>query len=304
MPDDPQDPSPDTASQEGGVCTTDDTLASGDGDATSPESSGAETSSNGDGAETGGVCTTSGDDAAASGDGTSTTGDTTDATSTSAAAAVMEVKLRVFIPCRALQAVSFTGRRAFAGDDRGFSYDAGTSRAELVGSLTIGGGASISDRKFGMSEEYRYDDVVSVPGKPSWFMTLKQGFTVIDSGTQTATDDHLNFVGGAAGDSGQAAFSSSEGTTVGKLTVDGQLPLMTGAPAIDADLFVHVRVSGGRLQAVVRGAHDGFPAYEIYVDQQLIYSYDPVAAGATPAALLPPEDVKPTMAFVDVGAAP
>ena len=33
------------------------------------------------------------------------------------------------------------------------------------------------------------------------------------------------------------------------------------------------------------------PAYELYFNQQLVYSYDPVAQGASPLALSPPEDV-------------
>ena len=233
------------------------------------------------------------------------------AASTAPVAPVVAVKLRVFIPCRAVfVAFSGSGRRAFAGDGRDFSYDAGTSRAELTGSVTVGvpgtGGATqLLSRQFGLSEEYKFDDVVNVSGKPDWWFDLKPGYTVIGSGTQTADDDSLNMVAGGAGSTTESVFSllPSEMTTLSCITVDGALPLMAGAPAIDATLYTHFKVSGGRLLGLVHGSHDGFPAYELYFNQQLVYSFDPVAAGTSPMNLLPPEDITVNGSYVDLGPA-
>lgn len=219
-----------------------------------------------------------------------------------------EIKLRVFIPCRALPALSITGRRAFAGDDRGFSYSGGTSRAELVGQVVVGAAGtapsvSLVSRSFGQSEEYNHDDLVDVPGKPDWYKTLREGYTTIASDALAATDDNLSIELGAGGSTTESVFSALENTTVVTIRLAGALPLMTGAPAIDATLYVHLKSVGGRIRALVHGSHDGFPAYELYVNRELVYSYDPVAAGSSPDALLPPEDVTASTSYVDVGPA-
>lgn len=223
------------------------------------------------------------------------------------AAPQAEVKLRVFIPCRALPAISLTGRRAFAGDDRSFGYSGGTSRAELVANVTVGvagtaPSVSLVSRRFGQSEEYNVDDLVDVPGKPDWFKTLREGYTTIASDTLQASDDNLSIQLGAGGSTTEAVFSTIEGTTVVTISLAGALPLMTGAPDIDATLYLHLKTEGGRIKALVHGSHDGFPAYELYVNRQRIYSYDPVAAGSSPDALLPPEDVEVSTSYADVGA--
>lgn len=274
--------------------------------------------STGEGASTSTSTDTSGgDDSAASSSGTTAAGEQTqdvsagtDAkpTSTGGGGPTVEVKLRVFIPCRALKTPKLAGDRAFAGDGRDFSYDSGGSRAEIVGQVTVGvpghGGATkLVSRQFGLSEEYKSDDTTPVAGKPDWFLDLKPGYTVIDSDTQTATDDHLNFVGGAGGSTKEAVFSATELTTVATITVSGALPLMKLSPAIDADLYVHFKVDGGALKGLVNGAHDGFPAYELYFNQQLAYKYDPVAAGASPINLMPPEDVDVGTSYIDLGPA-
>ena len=61
------------------------------------------------------------------------------------------------------------------------------------------------------------------------------------------------------------------------------------APPINADFTITFDVnSDGDIEYAVSGSHDGFPAYELYVDQQLVYSWDPVAEGTSPFALLSP----------------
>lgn len=225
-----------------------------------------------------------------------------------AAAPQAEIKLRVFIPCRAVPAIGLTGRRAFAGDDRGFSYDEGTSRAELVGRVTLGAAGapptvSLVSRSFGRSEEYSHDDLVDVAGKPDWYKSLREGATPLAADTLVAGDDNLKIELGAGSSTTESVFSALENTTVVTIGLAGALPLMTGAPAIDATLYLHLKSVGGRLRALVHGSHDGFPAFELYVNRQLVYSYDPVAAGSSPDALLPPEDVTANTSYVDLGSA-
>ena len=66
-------------------------------------------------------------------------------------------------------------------------------------------------------------------------------------------------------------------------------PGVTFAPAIDADFqfnFIAVKDSQGRykFQYNIQGGHDGFPAYEIYVNQQQVYTYDPRSTNLGTAA--------------------
>jgi len=71
-------------------------------------------------------------------------------------------------------------------------------------------------------------------------------------------------------------------------------PLVFGAPDIDWDFTIEIDVSGSSPTWTLTGSHDGFPAYEIYINGQTIYTYSP---GSPPfgfsdlRALFPPLDV-------------
>jgi hypothetical protein len=82
-------------------------------------------------------------------------------------------------------------------------------------------------------------------------------------------------------------------------------PIVTAAPDIDATLALLLKVKGGRVEARVRGGHDEFPAYELYANGVLVYSYDPVAAGGTPLGLFGDGnwDVNPETDYIDAGPA-
>src|SRR6202166_4260147 len=67
-----------------------------------------------------------------------------------------------------------------------------------------------------------------------------------------------------------------------------------------------LKLDGDRVKARLRGGHDEFPAYELYANGVLIYSYDPVAAGGTPWGLLGDGnwDLIPDTDYVYSGPAP
>jgi hypothetical protein len=70
-------------------------------------------------------------------------------------------------------------------------------------------------------------------------------------------------------------------------------PLLIEAPSIDWDFTITIDTSGGSPAWTLKGAHDGFPGYEIYINNQRIYGRVP--AGKTIAEinkLFPPLDVK------------
>lgn len=77
------------------------------------------------------------------------------------------------------------------------------------------------------------------------------------------------------------------------------------APAINADIVVTFSLdSDGNIFYAASGVHDGFPAYELYINQQLVNSWDPVAQGKSPFALFPFNDVTvnvpPTILFSSI----
>jgi hypothetical protein len=90
-----------------------------------------------------------------------------------------------------------------------------------------------------------------------------------------------------------ATWSGKPGTTTGVLqvTLDASAsnPIAIGAPAADAiiDLFIDYR-DGVPVSYRASGSHDGFPAYEIYLNGSLVYSHDSNALGQTPLSLFPP----------------
>lgn len=68
-------------------------------------------------------------------------------------------------------------------------------------------------------------------------------------------------------------------------------PPADAIPAISADLELKVwRDAAQNTYFSFKGAHDGFPAYELLIDHKLVYRYNPLEADDSPLALLEPED--------------
>ena len=106
------------------------------------------------------------------------------------------VKLRVFIPSDTVRYPTLPTFPAFGGDNRGFAFDTGTSRAELAvdvqgpfetpficdksyfSQIEISATAS-----FGESTRYRPEDVEHVPGKPKWWARRKLNVRAVDRST-------------------------------------------------------------------------------------------------------------------------
>lgn len=202
----------------------------------------------------------------------------------------VDVKLRVFIPSPALDAPWLTGTRYFSGDGRGFAYRGGSSRAEIHAKVSLTSAASgrgsvvSSTETWGETKEYRERDVRHVRGKPDWWFELIDDPSPIDRGRLAASPSNLNFT------SREHDFSGGEsGASYGRFRfyVDGGIPLMPSiTPNINADLYLDLkRGASGQLLVRLEGNHDGFPAYELYVNGQRIHHYDPVAAGKSPMAL-------------------
>lgn len=222
----------------------------------------------------------------------------------------VELKLRVFIPSPAiLMSMPILSDRAFSGDGRGFQRSGGTSRAEIHTRLHFGSGdtrarlETITPPHWGESKEYRVDDTSAVSGRPGWYRNVNPGAQPIDRATLARTEGNLSVSLG--GSSFNGIISVAEGSVVVGFHVAGNLPLVTGSPDIDANLYVHVRINGDRVQARVVGGHDEFPAYELYANDQRIYSYNPLDHGGTPFGLVGDGnwDVEVDTNYVDCGPA-
>lgn len=72
-------------------------------------------------------------------------------------------------------------------------------------------------------------------------------------------------------------FSGSSSNPLGNV---GPIPV----PAIDYGGTVIVSPNGS---VTVNLSHDGFPGHELYVNGQLVYTYNPQQAGSGPLRLLP-----------------
>jgi len=226
----------------------------------------------------------------------------------------VDLKLRVFIPAAVaivtMPVVSgeMPGQSAHGGDGRGFQSNGGTSRAEITARYNFGNGerrGHLSDVQlaFGESTNYERSDTVAVPGKPEWYRDLRPGARPIEHGRQAVSNSKLRATLG--GSSFHGILSVAENAVMVTFDLHANDPIVTGSPDIDATLAVLIKVDGDRIKVRVNGGHDEFPAYELYANGNLVYSYDPVAAGATPWGLFGDGvwDVNVDANYVDVGPA-
>ena len=132
------------------------------------------------------------------------------------------------------------------------------------------------------------------------------------SETSTISDSHMRIFRISAGKyryiTKRGTFTSTvTATRTGKCSVRVNLKmhatvpwkafLLPPSPAIDWDVTFNVSVAQVveneiAVRSTLLGRHDGFPGYEAYVQQNLIYSHDPIAEGQTPLSLFPPMEIR------------
>lgn len=72
-------------------------------------------------------------------------------------------------------------------------------------------------------------------------------------------------------------------------------------PIVNADFTVSLRQRPGESPEYrIQGTHDGFPAYEIYINGQRVYECDPLANGDSPRSLYPPQDKRASVSWTIV----
>jgi Protein of unknown function (DUF3238) len=216
----------------------------------------------------------------------------------------IDVKLRIFIPAPAVL-VSLPGWYDVAGgDNRGYSYKLGDHRAVIhacarLPRIGVPPSLNILGRNWSETTAYQASDTVAVPGFPSWYVAILPGKKPARRATLQTTVDNLKIALG--GNSFRHnAYALASKSTVLSLHADGSNPLVAIAPAINADLNIFLKRENDVLRCLVCGDHDGFPAYELYVNGVLIYCYDPIAAGKSPNALFPPSDIEVNTGWIDI----
>ncbi len=223
-----------------------------------------------------------------------------------AAGPEVEIRYRAFIPAPAVAGpLDAVGGSAYGGDGRDFAYSGGTSRGEITAlvRMTPGGGIDsieVTDARWSPSTAYRRADVQPEPGKPAWWRSRKPGAVPLETASLTRTPENLDVVPGASG-TARNAQAIAERASIVSVRATGSNPLVPGAPALDADLAVLLRVRDGAVEAKIVGTHDGFPAHELYVNRHRLVAYDPVAAGGTPWDLADLRGVEVATDWVRVG---
>ncbi len=183
-----------------------------------------------------------------------------------------------------------TNRLSFEGDNRGFDSAATSFRTRQV--VTVVADESVdADGLVGGSDQ-------NLVGETRSYAPDALADGVIDAADNDGVLGDCVLLHGAA--TASTSGMQIAVTRVGPERVRARLfggagnPLVFGAPAIDWDFTIEIDVSGPSPQWTLNGAHDGFPAYEIYINGQTIYTYSP---GTPPFGLgdllklFPPLDV-------------
>jgi hypothetical protein len=134
-------------------------------------------------------------------------------------------------------------------------------------------------RNFCPTNKYNPSQGNQVPGQPFWWWTIKPNQRPIASQTLQLTSSN-NIV--------RAERVDANTIKVG-LVLEAANPLVT-SPAISSDINVFIRKQNGVAQYRVEGSHDGFPAYELYINGTRVYEFDPKARNQTPISLAPPKE--------------
>ncbi|MFE4964538.1 hypothetical protein [Streptomyces sp. NPDC056660] len=221
----------------------------------------------------------------------------------------IDVKLRLFIPAPLVAFPQgggpldlFTPEALYAllaGDNRTFHPTQGTHRVQATFRLSPDptrntpfiGAPEVS---WGETRAYAPSDGRPVDKRPGWWWELKQPDTQpYFRKTHDADDAALRISAQLIPDQAQWRV---------RFDIHAGIPLEgfkgTLAPIIDAQITLDVRTrpqaDGGasRTEVWLWGLHDGFPAYEMYVNDRMLYGYLPDGHyGTGPWNLFPPMDV-------------
>jgi len=170
----------------------------------------------------------------------------------------------------------------FGGDNRGLSQS-GSSR--FTQSVTVTAdpdeAATVkeSERTWGTTTSYSSSQGNRVDGKPFWWWSINPGESPKASDTLPVNNSNNKVT----------VDRISDDTVKVNLKINGSNPLQFGAPKLDAELDVFIRQQSpcDTPEYKVSGFLDGFPAYELFINDQSVYGVSPEQLGNSPFSLLP-----------------
>lgn len=199
------------------------------------------------------------------------------------------VELTIFIPQNNLPNPADGGTTIFEGDNRTFNKNATSFRCRQKVTVVPVESLNASGLKPGSIENLvgttrKYDPATSLDSQGNLTAAARADMVqgppmMLEYGVASNADMHVSV--------------TRSGARRLRVMLQGSAanPLVFSAPAIDWNIIIDIDATDrGRPKYTVTGSHDGFPAYELYLFDQRIYAYDPVAAGETPLALFPPMD--------------
>ena len=160
----------------------------------------------------------------------------------------------------------------FAGDNRSFSATAGSYKTRQL--VTV------------VAKEAADEDGIKDDTTPANLVGETKAYAsdALEDGSIDAADDDgvlndchlLHDRGRASNASMRISVTRIDAHKVSAHLFGGAAnPLVIGAPAIDWDFTITLDTSGSQPQWTLQGAHDSFPAYEIYINNVSIYAFDP-----------------------------
>ncbi len=208
---------------------------------------------------------------------------------------MVEVVLRTFIPTEAINVPAFIYASNFVNgaDNRGFNTLNAAASSRTIQKVDLDlTNPNVPFKLFtdtGITELYSKDNATG--SSVDWQWELNEGAKPVEQVKLDKNEIESPTVTPTGENSYSINFDLEATNPVPPPPV-GPPPEPPFAPAIDADITVEISRDEVRPYVYetsykVSGTHDGFPAYELYIDNNLVYAYDPILVGKGPIALLP-----------------
>ncbi|HMG72830.1 MAG TPA: hypothetical protein VK582_04960 [Pyrinomonadaceae bacterium] len=196
----------------------------------------------------------------------------------------VDISLRAFIPCDAVATTFGKGYdfALFAGDGADSSSYRAFQSAQIIPKIDGGYSLLKEERHWGESKRYKLPQGHHLIGQPSWCWALgpnERGNPWAHK-TLPVTDENNKL--------SIENISIAESAVI--FDLDGENPVAAGlifTPNLHYSLKVHLRRNDGVLQYRIEGKHSGFPAFQLVINKNTAYSYNPLSSGASPFALAP-----------------
>jgi hypothetical protein len=178
---------------------------------------------------------------------------------------------------------SFLGNLVFGGDNRGFGYGKPGYRSHQSAIVTLTPDRIPlidQSRDWGPTRVYLARQAAHVQGRPIWWLAPKGEQAAIITEKRSVTNANNSISSRRITGNAVLVHLKLSGANPGE-------PMSAILGKIDADVNVYLRENDkGDLEYRFDVQHDGFPAYELYIDGQDVYTHDPVAEKQHPLSLM------------------